>query len=95
MKILWVGPLVNPEDVVKYKAVSPAGNKWQTSFIKALKEQGISVTNFTYLPEPYFPKGQMIPNYRTTNTLVETISSKYINFPFIRNFSLARELKKK
>lgn len=93
-KVLWIGPVIKPEDIRKHPAISPAGNKWQSSFIKALENIGFSVVIFSYLPDPYFPKGRLIPYYSGNALNNSMMQHSYVNLPFIREKSLAHNLKK-
>lgn len=91
-KIIWVGPLiVEPKKLNHFKAISPAANKWQNSFIEALNRNGVFDYSLCYLPEPFFPKGSIFPSYHDSKKNSKSVS--YINTPFLRNYSLSLALK--
>jgi glycosyltransferase involved in cell wall biosynthesis len=86
-KVLWIGPIVDNSDMKLHPAISPAANKWQLSFIKALQEQ-METDIFSYLPEPVFPKGKILPKYSNIISGFNVLQIKYLNFPFIRKISI-------
>jgi glycosyltransferase involved in cell wall biosynthesis len=86
-KVLWIGPIVDNSDMKFHPAISPAANKWQLSFIKALQDQ-IETDIFSYLPEPVFPKGKILPKYTNILNGFNVIHIKYLNLPFIRKISI-------
>ncbi|HHX68555.1 MAG TPA: glycosyltransferase [Gallicola sp.] len=92
LKVIWVGPIVGPSHLSKYKAVSPAANKWQMNFITSLMKQGIQVINVSYLPEQIFPKGRLFPYYKQHNDSIFSIQSKYINLPKLKNVTLGANI---
>lgn len=91
-KVIWIGPMVEPIDENKFKGISPAANKWQQSFIDALIQAKVEVVNLSYLPEPYFPKGKLIPFYSSKNSKIKVLQNRYINTPIFRDLSLAYNL---
>lgn len=93
-KVLWLGPIVNPDNISDHKAVSPAANKWQINFINALQRNDVQIVNLSYLPEPKYPKGKLFPIYKHKVRTISNVQSKYINIPFIKNRSLSNSLKK-
>lgn len=88
-KVIWIGPLVDQNDEDVYKGISPAGNKWQHSFIEALKKSGVDIVCISYLPERIFPFGKILPLYKKKILNNDIVQTKYINLPLIRNISLA------
>jgi glycosyltransferase involved in cell wall biosynthesis len=95
MRILFVGPIVESEDVKMSPAVSPASNKWQLDLIKGLMENGEELSVLTYLPEPAWPKGKFfveITPFR--NPICLTEYTRYINFPGLRFKILGKKFKR-
>ena len=94
-KIIWIGPIVKSKDISRFKAISPAANKWQLSFIEALQNLDINVINISYLPEPIFPKGDLLPTYCNKDKSLKTESAKYLNVLKLRELTLSLSLIKK
>lgn len=87
-KILWLGPIVDPEKQTLTNAISPAANTWQLEFIKGLIDNSISVTILTYMPDQVWPKGKIwikYPSNETLNNKVENINVGYLNLYLIRD----------
>jgi glycosyltransferase involved in cell wall biosynthesis len=96
MKIIWVGPLARPDEVAKYKGISPAANNWQLFLIKALIKNGAEVRCVSYLPDPYWPKGSLIPcpsSYDLEGSIPVNFV-KYLNVPLLRELSLSHSLRR-
>lgn len=91
-KAIWIGPVVRPEAEHIFKAISPAANKWQNSLIQSLENSSIELMILSYLPEPYFPKGSLIPVVNKTYVKPSIIQNKFINLPLLRNYTLANAL---
>lgn len=92
---VWVGPVVASEDVKKYSAVSPAGNKWQMNFIESLKVIGISIEVVSYLPMPFFPHGALRPYYKNrVSSNISQVNTSYWNLPGIRNRTLGKSVER-
>lgn len=90
MKILWLGPVVNKETEKKIKAISPAANRWQYNFIKALERNEADVLNFSYIVESSWPKGRFYVNSKPSNNKnIKQITVNYFNFYFIRELSIS------
>jgi glycosyltransferase involved in cell wall biosynthesis len=95
--IIWIGSVFSSEDVLKNKAISPAGNKWQLNFIYALINMGTNVVNLGHYPERAFPKGKLFVNkhnFRIPEN-INFLSSSYLNLPFLRilNLNVSNALK--
>jgi hypothetical protein len=53
--ILWVGPVVGPDRVPQWRGLSPAANRWQSSFIAALRQGGSCIEVLDHVREPVWP----------------------------------------
>lgn len=84
--IIWIGSVFSNEDVLKNRAISPAGNKWQLNFIYALINMGTKVVNIGHYPERAFPKGKLFVNKHKSKIPenINFVSSSYVNLPFLR-----------
>jgi len=89
--ILWLGGVYCENAMLKYSAVSPAANRWQTGLIKAVEKQELPVFLLSHLPEPIWPKGKLRPGKRDDlDSRFENHLVGYWNFPFVRTASLSR-----
>ena len=85
-KILYLGPVVDPDYLNKSAALSPAANLWQINFIKSLISNKKEVILLTYLPMQKWPRGKLWVTYPKSALLsldVKYISTSYLNLPFI------------
>jgi hypothetical protein len=55
--ILWVGPVVGPDLLPQWRGLSPAANRWQSSFIAALRQGGSCIEVMGHMPEPVWLRG--------------------------------------
>jgi hypothetical protein len=91
-KVLWIGPIVRPSEVVKYKAVSAAANIWQLGFIDGLIQNGIKGEVVSYIPYPSWPKGPLWakrPLQKINNNEFQQYYFGYLNIIFLREFCIA------
>jgi glycosyltransferase involved in cell wall biosynthesis len=94
MKVLWVGPLADSEQVTRCPAVSAAAVSWQRSMIEACSELGCHVQSLSYITESSFPKGSLIPESSKFNlTSVQSTPVQYINITGVREYSLLKNFK--
>jgi glycosyltransferase involved in cell wall biosynthesis len=92
--ILWIGVIINTEQIKNHKVVSAAANNWQQRFVNALIDNGVQVNCITYLPDSYWPKGSFRPKLKKKD-LPENFRAfpvSYFNIPFFREISLATSL---
>lgn len=83
--ILWVGPVLSEEELIKSQYSSFAGNKWQSSFIGGLRNKKYKVIVVSYDINRYFN-----PLYSAKQAeSIDRISLSYINIPFVREIHLA------
>jgi glycosyltransferase involved in cell wall biosynthesis len=87
--IIWIGSVFNDFTVENTIALSPAGNKWQLRFIRALKQvnNGINIHCFGHRLERAFPNGKLFVGVEANVTPAD-ISQKlswYLNIPYVRN----------
>lgn len=91
-KVLWIGPIVPPSEVAKYKAISAAANVWQLGFIDGLIENEINVTAVSYVPYPFWPKGPLWakrPLNKINYSGLQQYLFGYLNIILIREFWIA------
>lgn len=87
-KILWLGPIVDPEKQALNNTISPASNAWQLGFINGLTENEVEVTILSYLPDRVWPNGELWVKYPVNDTIeskYEIISVPYLNLFIIRD----------
>jgi glycosyltransferase involved in cell wall biosynthesis len=90
MKILWLGTVVNKETEKKIKAISPAANRWQLNFIKALEHNDVYVINISHIIESSWPRGRFFINSVTSRVKnMRQLTVNYLNFYFLREISIA------
>jgi len=90
MRILYLGPLVNKETEKKIKAISPAANRWQLNFIKALQENNVEVLNISHVTESSWPRGRFFVDSKTSKVKnIRQIAVNYLNFYLIRELSIS------
>ena len=89
IKIFWVGPLIPAKSMNNWVAASPAAMKWQKHLIETLQRGKVNIEWIYYRPDRYWPLGRLMPfqaklesKFGFKNTQI-----KYINFPFLRNFT--------
>lgn len=90
-KVLWIGPIVHPDDIGSYKAQSAAANVWQLGFISGLIENGYEVENVSYVPYSQWPRGPLwirANNNREILIGLNQTSCAYLNITGIREVYL-------
>jgi glycosyltransferase involved in cell wall biosynthesis len=92
-KIFFCGSILNYEGLNRYKGESPAASQWTRGLLQGIKENGMEVEVFCPIWDSLFPKGKLFPgaDKYVDNSFKQKII-KYINFPFIRSFSLSYSL---
>ena len=95
-KIFWVGPYMSPKHFKDWIAANPAAMKWQNHLIKALADESVEIERLYYYPEPYWPKGKLLPSRIKISSSVALKQNKldYINTIGFRNYTLFQSLKK-
>ncbi len=86
-KVLWIGPIVYPDDIGNYKAQSAAANVWQLGFISGLIENGYQIENVSYVPYSTWPRGPLwIGANKSREILIglNQTSCTYLNLTGIR-----------
>ncbi|MDB4154464.1 glycosyltransferase [Candidatus Pelagibacter sp.] len=93
-KILWVGPFIPSNYFKNWLAASPAAFKWQKHIFQALVEEGVDMEWLYYRPDPYWPKGRLLPSkVKIPSKIVhEENQIHYVNTIFLRNFTLKKSL---
>lgn len=86
-KILYLGPVVNPDYLSQSAALSPAANTWQINFLNGLRSNNAEVIALTYLPMRKWPMGKLWVTYPKSGLPLDIkyISISYLNLPFIRH----------
>jgi len=95
-KIFWVGPYMPPKYFKDWIAANPAAMKWQNHLIKALADERAEIERLYYYPEPYWPKGKLLPSRVKISSSVVSKQNKldYINTIGFRDYTLFSSLKK-
>jgi hypothetical protein len=94
MKVLWVGPLADSEQVTRCPAISAAAVNWQRSMIKAFSDLGCHVHALSYITESSFPKGSFIAELpQFSSNSIQSIPIQYINVSGVREYSLLTSAK--
>lgn len=93
-KVLWIGPIVRPDDVYLFKAQSAAANIWQLGFINGLLKNNLQVIVASYIPFPAWPRGPFwVDSYKgKLDEKVIIVSAGYINLMFFREFYIGISL---
>jgi glycosyltransferase involved in cell wall biosynthesis len=85
---IWLGPIHDEATVLRRPAVSTAANRWQIGLLDGLRTIGADVEVVSYLPEPVWPKGDLVV-YRATPACVPCETVGYLNGAGFRDTSLA------
>lgn len=89
-ELIWVGPVVPPADEHRYTAVSPAGNRWQFSLLKSLRQLNECASCIGYRPERTFPFGRLfVPSSQFTECGIPIVHIGTINLRGIREKIIA------
>lgn len=87
-KVLWLGPVIYPNNQNYTEAISPAASNWQLKFIEGLMENNVSITLITYMPDQYWPIGKLWVRYPLSDDqkmVKDIIYINYLNLFFIRD----------
>ena len=92
--VIWTGVLVKENSIESNDIISMAANKWQRNFINGLVSNKINVLLLTYMPSRTWPFGDLFPKLQNKHFIpeLETIEIRYVNFPIIREVTLALNL---
>ena len=95
-KILWIGPFIPPNYMREWLAASPAANKWQKHIVEALVDEGADVEWLYYRPDPYWPRGRLLPSKENIPSKIVHKQNHihYFNTIALRNFTLKKSLQK-
>jgi len=89
LNILFLSAVFESSEICDRLAVSPAANKWQSSLIDALSGLTTQVKTYGHLPEPIWPKGQLLPKLDSKGIILKpTCCLSYLNVPFLKGLSL-------
>ena len=88
--IIHLGPILSFFDIQQNPFLSSASTKWQENWVQALLPLSKNYIIFSYLPNPYFPKGKITPKQKEylNKTDYHIHYLKYINFIYLRELSL-------
>lgn len=99
LKLNWVGPWIPQRNLGQWKAASPAAMKWQKHMVDALVVRGVDVHWTYYRPDPYWPRGRLLPRQSNRDELLPPFGNSeelsYVNLPVMRRYSLLRSCFKK
>jgi glycosyltransferase involved in cell wall biosynthesis len=89
-RVLWIGPVVGPDTLQRWRALSPAANRWQASFIAALHARGHHVDVLGHVSEPLWPRGvlRMSGHTETLTCGTASLCVPYLNVPAARPWAL-------
>lgn len=92
MRIAWTGPVADEETFLRFSAAfSPAGVRWNGSFVRALQADGLDVRTVYHLARPAWPRGPFwVPSYQLPSTGCGGLWPGYWNLRGLRPYSLAR-----
>lgn len=88
---LWLGPMPSHTALNELPALSPAAVLWQEGFFSGLKAQGIDLTVVSHRPEPFWPRGRLVPGTHPVpaDAAFHTRVVGHANAPVFRALSLA------
>lgn len=93
--VLWCGAVITYEGLKKYKGEAPAASPWIKGFISGIQSQGFKVKIFATIWDSLFPKGELLPgNRKYLDSNFDQISVRYLNIPFLRNYSIKKSLER-
>lgn len=94
--VFFCGSVLTHEGLKKYKGETPAASIWIKGFLTGLIENGVDVKCFSPIWDSLFPKGKLLPgNVKFLEPKIKQVLVRYLNFPFLRTYSVAYSLKKK
>ncbi|MDO9629235.1 MAG: glycosyltransferase [Acholeplasmataceae bacterium] len=97
MKILFIGSVIHPNDLMKFSGPSVAGNKMQLGIIRELEIiYGKDLSIITQIPISQFPKERKLFIKKQDLEISENIianSIPFINFPFIKQLNMINHTK--
>lgn len=94
--VFFCGSVLIHEGLKKYKGETPAASIWIKGFLTGLTDNGINVKCFSPIWDSLFPKGKLFPgNIKYLEPKIKQILVRYLNFPFLRTYSVAYSLNKK
>ncbi|KXX72551.1 glycosyltransferase [Flammeovirga sp. SJP92] len=91
--IFWCGSILTFEGLNKFKGEAPSATIWTREILTGFSKNSINVKIFAPIWDAMFPKGYLFPGstqYLDPNFNQQNI--KYLNIPYIRKYSLARNL---
>ena len=95
-KLIWVGPMIPSAHLNTWKGVSPAAMKWQRHLLDALVKEGVDLELLYYRPNPYWPKGMLLPwqEIMQPDITYKNRQISYVNLPGYRNLSKKNNFRK-
>jgi hypothetical protein len=95
-KIFWIGPLIPSYCFKGWLAASPAAMKWQKHLFEALIDKGIDIEWIYYRPDPYWPRGRLLPSIAKIQlkTIFKKQEINYVNILGLKNFTLKKSLQR-
>ncbi|MBF9022617.1 glycosyltransferase [Rhodobacterales bacterium FZCC0069] len=92
INLVWLGPWFQHESIFGWRAASPAALKWQKNFFSALQNNGIDANFIYFRPDPYWPKGRLLPwliPQKKSDFDRNFVEISYLNVPIFRHVSLS------
>ena len=95
-KFFWVGPMIPSAYLNTWTAASPAAMKWQKHLVDALVKEGADLEWLYYRPDPYWPKGRLLPWQKLLipDIIYKNRQISYVNLPIYRNLSIKNSFRK-
>jgi glycosyltransferase involved in cell wall biosynthesis len=95
-RIIWCGASLNFKGLQRYKGEPPSASQWIKGFLKGIEDNAVEVEAYAPIWDSYFPKGKLFPGLHKflDSSLNQTIV-RYLNFPFLRKYSVAKALSSK
>ena len=88
--ILWLGAVFDEELVQNRRGLSPAANRWQDRMITALEACGVRVKMLSHIPEPGWPRGELLVRVPTpvSGGRHDLSLVPHLNIPGFRAYSI-------
>lgn len=85
-----------PNYLKDWIAANPAAIKWQNHLVRALVDESAEIERLYYYPEPFWPKGKLLPSKENIPSRIVSSENKleYINIFGLRNYTLYKSLRK-
>lgn len=97
--IIWCGASLNFNGLERYKGEPPSATQWIKGFLTGIEDNDMNIEGYAPIWDSYFPKGKLFPGApKFLDSSLNQKIVKYLNLPFLREYSvalvLARKIKK-